>query len=155
MSLLYNFFGAQPSGQLSIPPTHKMILKQWRRVFQSTCHSIDHQKGLFYFTKPFRNTTQVQLRTSNRPNVSFSLVQIQRVEGNDGKNIPPKGLFNKTFISGCTVFYQVQCALFCIENDAEIFPAHFTWKVAEKGFKMAFMMNKIAMINSCEIIIEK
>jgi len=21
-----------------------------------------------------------------------------------------------------------------MENDAEIFPAHFTWKVAEKGF---------------------
>ncbi len=31
---------------------------------------------------------------------------------------------------------------FYIENDAEIFPAHYTWKVAEKGFKMAFMMNK-------------
>ncbi len=30
-----------------------------------------------------------------------------------------------------------------------------TWKVAEKGFKMAFMMNKLAMINSCEIILEK
>ncbi len=44
---------------------------------------------------------------------------------------------------------------FYIENDAEIFPAHHTWKVAEKGFKMAFMMNKLAMINSCEIILEK
>ena len=44
---------------------------------------------------------------------------------------------------------------FYIENDAEIFPAHYTWKVAEKGFKMAFMMNKLAMINSCEIILEK
>jgi hypothetical protein len=43
---------------------------------------------------------------------------------------------------------------FCIENDAEIFPAHFTWKVADKGFKMAIMMNKPAMINSCEIILE-
>ncbi len=29
------------------------------------------------------------------------------------------------------------------------------WKVAEKGFKMAFMMNKDAMINSCKIILEK
>ena len=48
-----------------------------------------------------------------------------------------------------TVFYQVWCALFYIENDAEIFPAHYTWKVAEKGFKMDFM------INSCEIILEK
>ncbi len=44
---------------------------------------------------------------------------------------------------------------FYIENDAEIFHAHFTWKVAEKGFKMAFMMNKLAMINSYVIIIEK
>ncbi len=41
-----------------------------------------------------------------------------------------------------------------MENDAEIFPAHYTWKVAEKGL-MASMMNKLAMINSCEIIIEK
>jgi len=46
---------------------------------------------------------------------------------------------------------------FYIENDAEIFPVHYTWKVAEKGFKskMAFKMNKLAMINSCEIILEK
>jgi hypothetical protein len=45
---------------------------------------------------------------------------------------------------------------FYIENDAEIFPAHYTWKVAEKGFMMAFMINKLAMINSCEkIILEK
>ncbi len=44
--------------------------------------------------------------------------------------------------------------IFYIENDAEIFPAHCTWKVAEKGFEMAFMMNKLAMINSCEIILE-
>ncbi len=36
-----------------------------------------------------------------------------------------------------------------------MFPAHYTWKVADKGFKMAFMMNKLAMINSCEIILEK
>jgi hypothetical protein len=42
-----------------------------------------------------------------------------------------------------------------MENDAEIFPAHYTWKVPEKGFKMASMMNKFAMINSCEIILEK
>jgi hypothetical protein len=47
------------------------------------------------------------------------------------------------------------CALLYIENDAEIFPAHYTWKVAEKGFKMVFMMNKLAMINSFEIILEK
>ncbi len=30
-----------------------------------------------------------------------------------------------------------------------------TWKVAEKGFKMAFMMSKLAMIYSTEIILEK
>ncbi len=54
-----------------------------------------------------------------------------------------------------TVFYRVQCTLLYIRNDAEILPAHYTWKVAEKGFKMAFMLNKLAMINSCEIILEK
>jgi hypothetical protein len=52
-------------------------------------------------------------------------------------------------------FYRVCCALFYIENDAEIFPACYTCKVAEKGFKMAFMIHKLAMINSCEIILEK
>jgi hypothetical protein len=40
---------------------------------------------------------------------------------------------------------------FYIENDAEIIPAHYTWKVAEEGFQMAFMMNKLAY----EIILEK
>ena len=42
-----------------------------------------------------------------------------------------------------------------MENDAEIFPVHYTWKVAEKGFKIAFLMNKLAMIISFEIILEK
>ncbi len=42
-----------------------------------------------------------------------------------------------------------------MEYDAEIFLSHYTWKVAEKEFKMAFMINKLAMINSCEIILEK
>jgi hypothetical protein len=41
-----------------------------------------------------------------------------------------------------------------MENDAEIFPAHYTWKVAEKGFKMASVMNKL-VLNYCEIILEK
>ncbi len=54
-----------------------------------------------------------------------------------------------------TVFYRVYCTLLYIENDAVIFTAHYIWKVAEKGFKMAFMMNKLAMINSCEIILKK
>ncbi len=34
-------------------------------------------------------------------------------------------------------------ALFYIENGAEMFRAHYAWKVAEKGLKMAFIMNKI------------
>ncbi len=54
-----------------------------------------------------------------------------------------------------TIFYQVYGTFFYIENDAEIFPAHSTWKVAEKGFKLAFGMDKLAMINSCEIFLEK
>ncbi len=41
-----------------------------------------------------------------------------------------------------------------MENDAEIFPVHYTWKATEKGFKMTCMINKLAMINSCEIILE-
>jgi len=45
--------------------------------------------------------------------------------------------------------------IFYIENDAVIFPMHYTWKVAEKGFKMAFMMNKLAMINSFDILENK
>ncbi len=64
-------------------------------------------------------------------------------------------LIQLMYLITSTVFYRVQCALFYIENDAEIFPAHYTWKVAEKGCKMAFMMNKIAMIHSCEIMLEK
>ncbi len=42
-----------------------------------------------------------------------------------------------------------------MESGAEIFPVHYTRKVAEKGFRMASMMNKLAMINSCKIILEK
>ncbi len=56
------------------------------------------------------------------------------------------------------VFYRILSSKVCtfyIENDAEIFPAHYTWKVVEKGFKMAFMMNKLAMIYSFKIILEK
>jgi hypothetical protein len=49
-----------------------------------------------------------------------------------------------------TVFYQVYCALFYIENIAEIFPAHYTWKVAEKGFTMSLMTNKDAVVDSCK-----
>jgi hypothetical protein len=45
--------------------------------------------------------------------------------------------------------------VFYFENEAEIFPAHYTWKVADKGLKIALMMNKLAMIISFEIILEK
>jgi len=44
---------------------------------------------------------------------------------------------------------------FYIENDGEIFLVHYTWKVAEKWFKIAFMMNKLAKIISFEIVLEK
>ena len=60
----------------------------------------------------------------------------------------------KHFIPLLPYFIEYSAHFFYIENDAEIFPALYTWKVAEKGFKMAFMMNKPAMINSCEIILE-
>ncbi len=51
-------------------------------------------------------------------------------------------------------FIKYIAHFFYIENDDEIFPAHYTWKVPEKGFEMAFMMNKLARIKSCEIILE-
>ena len=54
-----------------------------------------------------------------------------------------------------TIFYQVQCSLFYIEKVVEIFAAHYTWNIAGKGFKMAFIRNKLAMINSFEFILEK
>jgi hypothetical protein len=56
------------------------------------------------------------------------------------------------------LIYHILSSIVCIfyiENDAEIFPAHYTWKVAARGFKMAFMMNKLAINNSCYIILEK
>jgi hypothetical protein len=54
-----------------------------------------------------------------------------------------------------TIFYRVYCTLFYIENDAEIFLAHYTLKVTEKEFQMAFMMNKLARINSYEIFLKQ
>jgi hypothetical protein len=42
-----------------------------------------------------------------------------------------------------------------MENDTEVFLVHYMGKVSEKGFEMASMMNKLAMIDSCEIILEK
>ncbi len=53
--------------------------------------------------------------------------------------------------------YFIECSMhFSNKNDAEIFSVHYTQKVAEKGYNLlAFMMNKHAMINSCEIILEK
>jgi hypothetical protein len=35
-------------------------------------------------------------------------------------------------------FIEYSAHFFIIENDAEIFPVNFTWKVAEKGFNMTF-----------------
>ncbi len=61
-------------------------------------------------------------------------------------------------VNSCNALCHILLSIehtFYIENYAEIFPAHYTWKVAEKGFKMAFMMNKLAMINYCEIILER
>jgi len=60
----------------------------------------------------------------------------------------------KKLLFNYRILLSIVC-IFYIENDAEIFPAHYTWKVAEKGFKIAFMMNKLAMIISFEIILEK
>ncbi len=53
------------------------------------------------------------------------------------------------------ILSSIVCTFFFIGNDAEIFSVHYTWKVAEEEFKIAFMMNKLAMINSFEIILEK
>jgi hypothetical protein len=58
-------------------------------------------------------------------------------------------------ITRVSYFREYSVHLFYFENDAEIFPVHYTCKVAEKGLKMAFIMNKLAMINFCEIIHEK
>jgi hypothetical protein len=52
-------------------------------------------------------------------------------------------------------FIKYSAHFFYIKNDAEIFPTHNAWKEAEKGFKIAFTMNKLAMIISFEIILEK
>jgi hypothetical protein len=62
---------------------------------------------------------------------------------------------NISFKKEIPYFIEYSAHFFKIENDSEIFPVRYTWKVAEKGFKMAFMMNKLAMIYSCEIILEK
>jgi hypothetical protein len=51
-------------------------------------------------------------------------------------------------------FINYSAHFFYIKNNAEIFPAHYTWKVAEKGFKMAFMMNKLAMLNSVKLFLK-
>jgi len=55
-------------------------------------------------------------------------------------------------------YYRILSSIvrtFLIQNDAEIFPVNYTWKVAKKGFKIAFMNNKFAMIISFEIMLEK
>ena len=52
--------------------------------------------------------------------------------------------------------YRILSSIVCIfyiENDAEIFPVHYTRNVAEKRIKIAFMMIKLAII-SFKIILE-
>jgi hypothetical protein len=61
----------------------------------------------------------------------------------------------KLLLKRVNIYVPNFITLFYIENDAEIFPSHYTSKVPEKGFKMAFMMNKLARIKSSEIILEK
>ncbi len=75
------------------------------------------------------------------------------------KKLMPVGI-NVTYIGpGCLqTYYHILLSKVCtfyMEKDAEIYPVHYTWKVAEKRFKMASMMNKLTMINSCQIILEK
>jgi hypothetical protein len=41
-----------------------------------------------------------------------------------------------------TVFYRVYCALFSTENYDELLPAHYAWKVPEKGFKINWVMGQ-------------
>ncbi len=67
-------------------------------------------------------------------------------------NLDRAKLINLFFLHNLPYFIEYS-AHFLHGNDAEIFPAHYTWKVAEEGFKMASMMNKLAMINSYEIIL--
>ncbi len=43
-------------------------------------------------------------------------------------------------------FIEYSAHFFYIEDDADIFPVHYTWRVAEKGFKMAFVMNILARL---------
>ncbi len=52
-------------------------------------------------------------------------------------------------------FIKYSAHFFYIENDAEIFPVHYTWKLAEKGVKIAFKIYILAMIISFKIILEK
>jgi hypothetical protein len=42
-----------------------------------------------------------------------------------------------------------------IGDISNIADTYYTWKVAEKGVKIAFMINKLAMIIPFEIILEK
>jgi hypothetical protein len=62
--------------------------------------------------------------------------------------------------------YHILSSIVCtfyIENDAEIFPAHYTWEVAEKGFKMALwwinlqwlILLKLFLKKNCQKIIVK
>ncbi len=43
-------------------------------------------------------------------------------------------------------FIEYSAHFFYMKNDAEIFPVHDMWKVAEKRFKMACMMNNLQLL---------
>jgi hypothetical protein len=68
--------------------------------------------------------------------------------------VPYKTFLRRNLHLGIPYFIEYSMHFFTLKIDAEVFRVHYTWKVAENGFKMVFMMNKLAMINSCEIILE-
>ncbi len=57
----------------------------------------------------------------------------------------------KRFNDTCHILSSILNTVFTLK----MIPVHYTLKVAEKGLTIAFMMNKLAMIISFEIILEK
>jgi hypothetical protein len=76
----------------------------------------------------------------------FKLLQLQLMEQRVFLNYN-RGLhltrYVISYVSVMKLLYFIEYSVhfFYMENDAEIFPAHFTWKVAEKRFKMASRTN--------------
>jgi hypothetical protein len=52
-------------------------------------------------------------------------------------------------------FIEYSAHFFTLKIMLKYLLAHYTLKVADNGFKIAFMMNKLAMIISFEIMLEK